>query len=218
MNKRSAHKITSSGQLRIVEHPLLQDRLTRLRDKKTSTAQFRFTMEEAGLLLAAEATRDLPTRPCRINTPLKVHTGRVISGQTVLVPVLRAGLSLLPGFQRLLPAAGIGYIGLARNEQTLVPQSYYQKLPPLTRQTHVFLLDPMLATGGSSLAALKLLQQNGARHITLVCLLAAPEGVRKIHEAFPDVPIIAAALDEKLDHRGYIVPGLGDAGDRLFGT
>jgi uracil phosphoribosyltransferase len=197
---------------------LLQDRLTRLRDKKTSTAEFQFTLEEAGLLMAAEATSVLPTRSRRVVTPLKSHTGLVVACDTVLVPVLRAGLSLLPAFQRLLPSASIGYIGLARDETTLLPQSYYQKLPRITKKTHVFLLDPMLATGGSSLAALELLHGKGARQIQLVCLLCAPEGISLIHRKFSHVRIITGAVDERLNDRGYIVPGLGDAGDRLFGT
>ncbi len=202
----------------VINHPLLQDRLTRLRNKNTSTAEFRFTLEEAGLLLAAEATRHLPTRSVRIQTPLASHKGVCLAHPTVLVPVLRAGLSLLPAFQRLLPSAAIGYIGLARNETTLAPEAYYQKLPKITLNTQVFLLDPMLATGGSSQAALDLLRKHGAHCITLVCLVAAPEGLKKIIESHPDISIYTAAIDQKLNPRGFITPGLGDAGDRLFGT
>lgn len=210
--------LTNIKNLRIVNHPLLQDRLTKLRDKNTGTAEFRFTLEEAALLLAAEATKDLPTKRVSIRTPLAVHVGQRLAHPTVVVPVLRAGLSLLPAFQRLLPHASVGYIGLARNETTLRPDAYYQKIPRITKSTRVFLLDPMLATGGSSELAIELLNDRGAQHICLVCLVAAPEGITKIHSRYPQIPIITAALDRKLNSRGYIVPGLGDAGDRLFGT
>jgi uracil phosphoribosyltransferase len=202
----------------VVEHPVLEDRLAVLRDIGTSHGAFRQALSEASAILAIEATRDLPTVERSIDTPLEPVTARRLEAEITIVPVLRAGLGMVDGFLRLLAAARVGHLGMQRDEDTLEPSGYYERLPHDLAQAHVFLLDPMLATGGSAVAALDRLKANGARRLRLICLVAAPEGVQAVGDAHPDVPIWTAALDRQLDENGYIRPGLGDAGDRVFGT
>ncbi|MEA2278767.1 MAG: uracil phosphoribosyltransferase [Solirubrobacteraceae bacterium] len=205
-------------ELTVVAHPILEDRLAVLRDASTSHGAFRRALHEASSILAIEATRDLPTVERPIQTPLEPLTARRLEEDITIVPVLRAGLGMVEGFLRLLPDARVGHLGMARDEDTLEPTGYFERLPPSLGEGLVFLLDPMLATGGSAVASLDRLKANGARRLRLICLVAAPEGVRAVHDAHPDVPIWTAALDRQLDERGYIRPGLGDAGDRVFGT
>lgn len=204
---------------RVLHHPLIDHKLSLLRDRKTPGALFRALLEELGLLLAVEATRDLVTEPISVETPLERMEGRRLSPHDpVLVPVLRAGLGLLPAFQTLLPTAKVGHLGLARDHETLVPVPYYRNFPPLLDQRPVLILDPMLATGGSASEALRQVKQAGAKKLTLACLLAAPEGIARVEQDHPDVQVVVAAVDRQLNEKGYILPGLGDAGDRLFGT
>ena len=203
--------------LRVVDHPVLARALTDLRAADTSRAGFRAAMAEASAMLAYEALRDIPTEQVEVQTPLEATTGSR-PGPVMVIAVLRAGLGMVDGFLRLVPDAAVGHLGMRRNERTLQPEDYYESLPEGIERSTVFVVDPMLATGGSSSAALTRLRQAGARDLRLVCLVAAPEGVRTVRAAHPDVPILAATLDRGLDERGYIQPGLGDAGDRLFGT
>ncbi|QEC47578.1 uracil phosphoribosyltransferase [Baekduia soli] len=203
--------------LRVIEHPVLARALTELRSTDTSRAAFRAAMAEASEMLAYEALRDLPVHEVEVQTPLEATTGARPERITVIA-VLRAGLGMVDAFLRLMPDAAVGHLGMRRNEETLQPEDYYESLPESLASTTVFVVDPMLATGGSSSAALRRLRAAGARDLRLVCLVAAPEGVAAVREQDPHVPIIAAALDRGLDERGYIRPGLGDAGDRLFGT
>ena len=203
--------------LTVIEHPLLARALTRLRDQSTPPQAFRHHLQECGRLLACEATRFLDSRPVRVRTPLALASGVELKRPVTLVPVLRAGLALLDPFQELLPEASIGFVGQRRDEATLHPETYLFKVPDV-KKADVFVLDPMLATGGSAVSTMDLLRKHGARRIRLVCLLASPEGVECVTRAHPDVPILTAALDRRLNDRGYIVPGLGDAGDRFFGT
>lgn len=203
--------------LTVVDHPLVARALTRLRDKSTPLPEFRQLLLECGRALAWEATRDLETRRIRVQTPLAPANGQALRRPVTLVPVLRAGLALLDAFREVLPDASIGFIGQRRDEETLQPETYLFKVPEV-KASDVFVLDPMLATGGSANSTLDLLRRHGARRLRLVCLLAAPEGIQAVQEAHPDVPIHTAAVDRHLNHRGYIVPGLGDAGDRCFGT
>ncbi|MEA2356971.1 MAG: uracil phosphoribosyltransferase [Solirubrobacteraceae bacterium] len=205
-------------ELTVVAHPILEDRLAVLRDASTPHGAFRRALHEASSILAIEATRDLPTVERPIQTPLEPLTARRLEEDITIVPVLRAGLGMVEGFLRLLPDARVGHLGMQRDEDTLEPTGYFERLPPSLGEGLVFLLDPMLATGGSAVASLDRLKANGARRLRLICLVAAPEGVRAVHDAHPDVPIWTAALDRQLDERGYIRPGLGDAGDRVFGT
>ena len=208
-----------SEQLTIVTHPLVQHRLALLRDKATDTGSFRRLMREIGMLLVYEATRDLPLAAKGIETPMGPMQAPQLAGPApVLVSILRAGNGLLDGALEMLPMASAGFIGLCRDEETLNPVQYYCKLPPALNDRRLILVDPMLATGNSSAAALDRVKQAGGRDIVLACLLAAPEGVARMRDAHPDVPVITAALDERLDARGFILPGLGDAGDRLYGT
>jgi uracil phosphoribosyltransferase len=202
----------------VVEHPVLEDRLAVLRDVATPHGAFRQALSEASAILAIEATRDLPTVERSIDTPLEPVVARRLEAEITIVPVLRAGLGMVDGFLRLLAGARVGHVGLQRDEDTLEPSGYYERLPQGLGEAHVFLLDPMLATGGSAVAALDRLKANGARRLRLICLVAAPEGVHAVRDAHPDVPIWTAALDRQLDENGYIRPGLGDAGDRVFGT
>ena len=211
--------MTPSGTVTVLDHPLLQHALTALRRADTGTAEFRRLMREAGLLLGHEALRALPLGDVPIETPLEPMTGRALSGpMPCLVSVLRAGNGLLDGMLTLIPAACVGHVGLFRDPHTLQPAEYYLKLPKALPERPCIVIDPMLATGGSAVAAVGRLKAAGARRITFVCLLAAPEGLRTLAAAHPDVPVIAAAIDRGLDGHGYIRPGLGDAGDRLFGT
>lgn len=204
--------------LTIIRHPLVQRDVTLLRDKRTPSNQFRSILRRASALMAFEVTKELPLRSTVVTTPLGKTSGRVLARPVVLVPILRAGLGLVGGFVEVLPDARVGHIGLYRDEQSLKPVDYYFKVPRNLKQAVVFLLDPMLATGGSCAAAVAYLKERGARTLVCVTLVAAPEGVRRVHKDHPEVRIYTCALDRKLNSRGYIVPGLGDAGDRIFGT
>lgn len=208
-----------SEHLTIVDHPLVQHKLTLMREKATSTAKFRELLREISMLLAYEVTRHMPLTMTKIETPLCTMQAPRLEGRKVaLVSILRAGNGLLDGILQLLPAARVGFVGLYRDHETLQPVQYYCKLPAELDQRLVIVVDPMLATGNSSVAAVDLLKAAGAGNIRFLCLLAAPEGVARMQAAHPDVPIVTAALDERLNELGYIVPGLGDAGDRMFGT
>jgi len=205
--------------LTVVDHPLIQHKLTIMREKETSTASFRQLLREISQLLAYEVTRALPMTTKSIETPLAELEAPVLAGKKMaLISILRAGNGLLDGVLELIPSARVGFVGLYRDPATLQPVQYYFKVPDSLEDRLVIALDPMLATGNSSAAAVDLLKQAGATDIRFLCLLAAPEGVARMGEAHPDVPIVTAALDERLDEKGYIVPGLGDAGDRMFGT
>jgi uracil phosphoribosyltransferase len=202
----------------VIDHPLIQRDLTILRNRKTPSRDFRAVLFHTASLMAYEVTRDLPTRKAALETPLERTKGVVLGRQVVLVPVLRAGLGFVGGFLEAVPDARVGHIGLYRDERTLKPIDYYFKVPRNLKSSFVLILDPMLATGGSGAAAISYLKKRGAREIVFVSLVAAPEGVRKIHAEHPRVKIYTCALDRELNSRGYILPGLGDAGDRLFGT
>ena len=205
--------------LTVVTHPLVQHKLSLMRDKGTSTASFRRLLREISLLLAYEVTRELPMTTRRIETPLEEMDAPEIEGKKLaLVSILRAGNGLLDGILELIPAARVGFVGLYRDPETLQPVQYYCKLPDHMEDRIAIVVDPMLATGNSSAAAIDLLKKAGANQIRFLCLLAAPEGIARMKEAHPDVPIVTAAVDSHLNDHGYIVPGLGDAGDRMFGT
>jgi uracil phosphoribosyltransferase len=205
--------------LRVVTHPLVQHKLTILRDRATPTKIFKELVEEIAMLMAYEATSDIPLEDVRVETPLQPSVGHQLSGKKLtLVPILRAGLGMVDGIYRLVPNARIGHIGLYRNHDTLEPVDYYFKVPSDAAERDFFVLDPMLATGGSAAAAVTSLKRAGATRIRFLCLVAAPEGVRRLAETHPDVVVFCAALDRELNAQGYILPGLGDAGDRLFGT
>jgi len=207
------------GHLTIVDHPLVQHKLTLMRERETSTASFRRLLREISLLLAYEITRDLPLVHRTIETPLMEMEAPVLKGKKLaLISILRAGNGLLDGVLELVPSARVGFVGLYRDEATLKPVQYYSKVPSELDERVVIAVDPMLATGNSSAAAVDLLKAAGARDIRFLCLLAAPEGVARMKEAHPDVRIVTAALDRRLNEKGYILPGLGDAGDRMFGT
>ncbi|MCH1520131.1 MAG: uracil phosphoribosyltransferase [SAR324 cluster bacterium] len=205
--------------LQVISHPLVQHKLSLMRKKSTSTQSFRTLIREVGTLLAYEVTKDLPLIYEEIETPLMKMNAPFLEGKKLcLVSILRAGNGLLDGFMELLPSARVGHIGLYRDPETLVAVEYYMKLPDLINQRLVLALDPMLATGHSSAVAVTRLKENGAKNIRFVCLLAAPEGIEYFNEAHPDVPIFVAAVDDRLNDHAYILPGLGDAGDRIFGT
>ncbi|MGH2935132.1 MAG: uracil phosphoribosyltransferase [Gaiellaceae bacterium] len=205
--------------LTVVEHPLVQHKLSYLRDKETPTVHFRKLANEITLLLTYEATKDFPTEDCEIETPLERMTAQRIHGKKVAVcPVLRAGVGMLDGVLSLVSSARVGFIGLYRDEETLDAIQYYMKLPADLAERNAIVLDPMLATGHSSVAAINAVKETGAQSITLVCIVAAPEGIEHVHAHHPEVHIVCAAVDRGLNERGYIVPGLGDAGDRLYGT
>ena len=205
--------------LTVVTHPLVQHKLTIMREKATSTAVFRQLLREISQLLAYEVTYELEMTTRRIDTPLQEMDAPVLAGRKLaLISILRAGNGLLDGMLELIPSARVGFVGLYRDEKTLKPVQYYYKVPDHLDERMVVVVDPMLATGNSSAAAIDLLKQSGAKHIRFLCLLAAPEGVARMKEAHPDVPIVTAALDERLNEHGYILPGLGDAGDRMYGT
>ena len=207
------------GKVYIFDHPLIQHKLTLMRDVRTGAKEFRELLEEIIMLMVYEVTRDLPTKEVEIETPLCKTTARHLSGKKVgIVPILRAGLGMVDGVAKLIPAARIGHIGLYRDPETLQPVEYYCKLPADSESRELLVLDPMLATGGSASAAITFLKQRNCKHIRLVNLIAAPEGIERVQRDHPDVNIYVAACDEKLNEHGYIVPGLGDAGDRLFGT
>lgn len=202
----------------ILDHPVVQRDVTLLRDKRTTSNQFRAILRRVSALMAFEVTAELPMRTVSVTTPLAKTKGCVLSRPVVLVPILRAGLGLVGGFVEVLPDARVGHIGLYRDEQSLKPVDYYFKVPRNISEAIVFLLDPMLATGGSTATALTYLKDNGAKTLVCVTLVAAPEGVRRVHKEHPEVKIYTCALDKRLNSKGYILPGLGDAGDRIFGT
>ena len=203
----------------VIDHPLIQHKLTIMRMKETGTKDFRELLEEISMLMAYEITRDFPLKDVEIETPICKCKEKMLAGKKVgVVPILRAGLGMLNGVVNMIPAARVGHVGMYRDPKTLKPVEYYCKLPGDVAERTLVVVDPILATGGSSSAALSLLKEKGAKHIILMCLVAAPEGVRVINHDHPDVPLYVAAIDEKLNEKGYIVPGLGDAGDRIFGT
>lgn len=207
------------GKVYVFDHPLIQHKLTYIRDKNTSTKEFRELVDEVATLMAFEITRDLPLQEVEIETPITKTKTKVLAGRNIgIVPILRAGIGMVDGVLKLIPTAKVGHIGLYRDPETLKPVEYYVKLPTDVAERDFILVDPMLATGGSAVEAINSLKSRGAKHIKFMCLIASPEGVKTIQEAHPDVDIYIASLDEKLNDHGYIVPGLGDAGDRLFGT
>lgn len=207
------------GKTIVMEHPLIAHKISYIRQEHVGTKEFREVIGEIAQLMCYEATRDLKTEEVTIKTPLTETKGRVLSGKKLaIVPILRAGLGMVDGMLSLIPAAKVGHIGLYRDPKTLEPVEYYCKLPEDCGEREVFVVDPMLATGGSSSAAIGMLKEKGVNNIRFLCVIAAPEGVRRMHEDHPDVDIYIGALDEKLNDHGYILPGLGDAGDRIFGT
>ena len=207
------------SKVHVIDHPLIQHKLTFVRDKNTSSKDFRALLQEIAMLMGYEVTRDLPLEEVQIETPVGPATTKVITGKKLaIIPILRAGLGMVDGLLNLVPSARVGHIGLYRDPETLKPVEYYCKLPSDADERILILVDPMLATGGSASAALTFLKQRGCTQIKLMCLIAAPEGIEAIQKAHPDIDIYVAAVDEKLNDHAYIVPGLGDAGDRLFGT
>ena len=204
--------------LKVLEHPLITHKLTQLRRKETGTRDFRYNLSEISALMAYEITRDLPMKIVEIITPVSTAITKELSAEIVLIPVLRAGLGMVDGITNLIPDAKVGHIGMYRDHETLKPITYFSKFPVNLSEVVVMVLDPMLATGGSASAAIRVIKDSGARTVKLVSVVGTPEGVKKIETDHPDVQIYIAALDEKLNEKGYIVPGLGDAGDRLFGT
>ncbi|MBR2568952.1 MAG: uracil phosphoribosyltransferase [Paenibacillus sp.] len=207
------------SKLIICDHPLIQHKTTLIRDKRTSTKDFRELVDEVATLMAYEITRELRLEAIEVETPVAKTQSNIIAGRMLgLIPILRAGLGMVEGIVKLIPGAKIGHVGLFRDPETLQPVEYYTKLPTDVQERELIVIDPMLATGGSAIAAIDVLKKRDCTRIKLMCLIAAPEGVKAVQEAHPDVDIYLAALDEKLDDHGYIIPGLGDAGDRLFGT
>lgn len=204
--------------VKVLDHPLIKHKLTHMRKKDTKTKEFRENLDEIAGLMAYEITRDLPLDEIQIETPLVQCTGYRVSKPIVLVPILRAGLGMVDGIRALIPNSKIGHLGMYRDEETLEAKQYFKKLPEKISDSFVMILDPMLATGVSSVAAIDILKADGVKDIRLVCLVGSPQGVLAVNHAHPDVEVILAALDEGLDENSYIVPGLGDAGDRLFGT
>lgn len=205
--------------VKIIDHPLIQHKLTLIRDVRTGPKEFRELLDEISMLMAYELTRDLPLEETEVETPVARCRCRVLTGKKIgLVPILRAGLGMMNGVLRLIPAAKVGHVGIYRDPDTLQPVQYYCKLPTDVTERDFIIIDPMLATGGSSVATIDILKNRGAKNIKLMCLVAAPEGVRHVNTNHPDVDIFTAAVDERLNDHGYIVPGLGDAGDRIFGT
>ena len=203
----------------VVKHPLIQHKLSILRRADVSTKEFRELVDEIGMLMAYEVSRDLPVQDVEIDTPVAHMTAQELAGKKLaVVPILRAGIGMVDGFLKLIPAARVGHIGMYRDEETFKPVEYLVKLPTDIAERQIFLVDPMLATGGSAILAIDSLKKRNANNIKFVCLVAAPEGVKAVQEAHPDIDIYVAALDDHLNEHGYIVPGLGDAGDRLFGT
>lgn len=205
-------------QVQVIDHPLIQHKVSLMRKKETGSKDFRNLLEEITMLMGYEITRDLPLEDIDVETPVAMMKGKQISGRKIgIVPVLRAGLGMVQGLLDLMPTAKVGHIGLYRDPKTLKPVEYYCKLPDVKNRDFI-IVDPMLATGGSASAAISLLKEKGIQHIKLMCLVAAPQGVKKVNTDHPDVKIFVAALDDTLNEHGYIVPGLGDAGDRIFGT
>lgn len=207
------------GNICVLDHTLIQHKLALIRDENTSSKEFRSLVEEVAMLMAYEVTRDFPLEEVQVQTPVALSKAKKIAGRKVaLVPILRAGLGMVDGMLKLIPAAKVGHIGLYRDHETLKPVEYYCKMPPDVEERDIILIDPMLATGGSASAAIGFIKDRGAKTIKLMCLIAAPEGIKAVEESHPDVDIFVAAVDERLNENAYIVPGLGDAGDRLFGT
>lgn len=207
-----------NGKLVVFNHPLINHKLALIRDEKTGTKDFRQTVSEIGMLMAYEITRDLPQKEIEVQTPVAVAKCHALAKEVVIVPILRAGLGMVDGITALIPTAKVGHIGLYRDEETLEPNEYYAKFPSVITEATVLVVDPMLATGGSVIHAIDVLKKRGVKNISYVGLVGAPEGVKRVQEVHPDVDIFLAALDEKLNDKGYIVPGLGDCGDRLYGT
>jgi uracil phosphoribosyltransferase len=208
-----------AGSVHVMDHPLIQHKLSVLRDKNTSVKEFRELVSEIASLMCFEATRDIPTEEIEIETPVGMAKVKRLAGKKMaIVPILRAGLGMVDGILQLVPSAKVGHIGLYRNPETLEPVEYYCKMPKDIAEREVYILDPMLATGGSATAAVSFLKNYGCKHIKLMCIIAAPEGVKRITEDHPDIDLFVAAVDSHLNDHGYIVPGLGDAGDRIFGT
>ena len=199
-------------------HPLILHKISMIRDEKTTVKDFRELVYEISLLMGYESTRDLDMIEQTVKTPIAETTGKFIAKQVALVPILRAGLGMVDALMSIIPAAMVGHVGLYRDHETLVPKDFYCKLPPDIDKRQVIVLDPMLATGGSSIAAIDFIKQRGAKRIKLMCIIGAPEGVEAVMNAHPDIELFVGTIDEKLNEKGYIVPGLGDAGDRLFGT
>ncbi len=207
------------GKFQVIDHPLIQHKLTMIREKNCGTKVFREVVNEIAMLMAYEVSRDMPLEDVVIETPMGKSTQKTLSGKKVaIIPILRAGIGMVDGILELIPAAKVGHVGLYRDEETLQPHEYFVKLPEDIASRQLFVVDPMLATGGSAIMAIDSLKERGASNIKFVCLVAVPAGVKALQEAHPDVDIYTAALDERLNEDGYIVPGLGDAGDRLFGT
>ena len=207
------------GKFQVIDHPLIQHKLTMIREKNCGTKVFREVVNEIAMLMAYEVSRDMPLEDVVIETPMGKSTQKTLSGKKVaIIPILRAGIGMVDGILELIPAAKVGHVGLYRDEETLQPHEYFVKLPEDIASRQLFVVDPMLASGGSAIMAIDSLKERGASNIKFVCLVAVPEGVKALQEAHPDVDIYTAALDERLNEDGYIVPGLGDAGDRLFGT
>ncbi|MFD2638555.1 uracil phosphoribosyltransferase [Piscibacillus salipiscarius] len=207
------------GKVYVFDHPLIQHKLTIIRDKNTGTKAFRELTDEVATLMMYEITRELPLEEVEVETPVATAKSKVLAGKKLgVIPILRAGLGMVDGIVKLIPAAKIGHVGLYRDPETLKPVEYYIKLPSDIEERELIVTDPMLATGGSAIEAINSIKKRGAKQISLMCLIAAPEGVEAVKEAHPDINIYVAGLDEKLNEKGYIIPGLGDAGDRLFGT
>ena len=216
---RKRQKGEQMSKVVVMDHPLIQHKIGIIRRTETSSKEFREMIGEIAMLMCYEATRDLKLEEVEIETPITKMTAKELAGKKLaVVPILRAGLGMVDGMLSMIPAAKVGHIGLYRNEETLEPVEYYCKLPEDCAQREVFVVDPMLATGGSSAAAIQMLKDKGVKHIHFMCIIAAPEGVKKMQECHPDVDMYIGALDEQLNSHGYIVPGLGDAGDRIFGT
>ncbi len=202
----------------VFDHPVIQTKLAELREKSTDHRKFRALLNEIGSLMVYEVTRDWPTMPKTVHTPLEDMTGHVLARKVTLIPILRAGLGMSDGMLRMLPDARLGHLGVYRDEKTLQPVTYFKRLPPDIAETEVLLIDPMLATGGSGAAAISVVKEAGVKNLKFVCLVAAPEGIAAMKAAHPDISIYCAAVDRCLNEKGYILPGLGDAGDRIFGT
>jgi uracil phosphoribosyltransferase len=207
-----------SGKVIVFNHPLMTHKLTIIRNEVTNTKDFRETVSEIANLMAYEATRELPVKEVEVKTPIALCKSTMIEGDIVIVPILRAGLGMVDGILKLMPTAKIGHIGLYRDEETFEPKEYFCKLPTHIDERKIFVLDPMLATGGSAVTAIDFIKQHGGKDISFLCVIAAPEGLEKLHKAHPDIKIYVGNLDRCLNERAYILPGLGDAGDRIFGT